>query len=195
MGERNEDQGSAAGTNPPVTAVASRRVKRGREREFEEWVSGILAAANGFSGYLGSEVLRPGDAPGDDEYRIVFRFDRKSNLRAWEESEERHRWLREAEPLIHEERVHVLTGLETWFTLPWKAGEPSPPRYKMAIVTWLAVFPLITVILVLFGPLLGLLPMLLRTLVLTAVMVSLMTYVIMPRLTRLFSFWLYPDRD
>ena len=195
MGERNEDHGSAAGTNPPVTAVASRRVKRGREREFEEWVSGILAAANGFPGYLGSEVLRPGDAPGDDEYRIVFRFDRKSNLRAWEESEERHRWLREAEPLIHEERVHVLTGLETWFTLPWKAGEPSPPRYKMAIVTWLAVFPLITLILTLFGPLLGLLPMLLRTLVLTAVMVSLMTYVIIPRLTRLFSFWLYPDRD
>ncbi len=195
MGERNEDQGSDAGTNPPVTAVASRRVKRGREREFEEWVSGIMAAANGFPGYLGSEVLRPGDAPGDDEYRIVFRFDRESNLRAWEESEERQRWLREAEPLIHEERVHVLTGLETWFTLPWKAGEPSPPRYKMAIVTWLAVFPLITVILTLFGPLLGLLPMLLRTLVLTAVMVSLMTYVIMPRLTRLFSFWLYPDRD
>ncbi len=195
MGEHSEDQGSAAGTNPPVTAVASRRVKRGREREFEEWVSGILAAANDFPGYLGSEVLRPGDAPGDDEYRIVFRFDRESNLRAWENSEERRRWLRKAEPLIHEERVHVLTGLETWFTLPWKAGEPSPPRYKMAIVTWLAVFPLITVILVLFGPLLGLLPMLLRTLVLTAVMVSLMTYVIMPRLTRLFSFWLYPDRD
>ena len=195
MGEHSEDRGPAAGANPPVTAVASRRVKRGREREFEEWVSGILAAANEFPGYLGSEVLRPGDAPGDDEYRIVFRFDRESNLRAWENSEERRRWLSKAEPLIHEERVHVLTGLETWFTLPWKAGEPSPPRYKMAIVTWLAVFPLITVILVLFGPLLGLLPMLLRTLVLTAVMVSLMTYVIMPRLTRLFSFWLYPDRD
>jgi uncharacterized protein len=27
------------------------------------------------------------------------------------------------------------------------------------------------------------------------VMVTLMTYVIMPRMTRLFSFWLYPDRD
>jgi antibiotic biosynthesis monooxygenase (ABM) superfamily enzyme len=195
MGEPNDDQGSVSGTNPPVTAVASRRVKRGHEREFEECTSGVLAAANEFPGYLGSEVLRPGDAPGDDEYRIVFRFDRESNLRAWEESEVRRRWLREAEPLIHEERVHVLTGLETWFTLPWKAGEPSPPRYKMAIVTWLAVFPLITLILTLFGPLLGLLPMLLRTLVLTAVMVSLMTYVIMPRLTRLFSFWLYPDRD
>jgi uncharacterized protein len=195
MGEFANDREPASGPNPPVTAVASRRVKRGREREFEEWTSGILAAANEFPGYLGSEVLRPGDAPGDDEYRIVFRFDQESNLRAWEESEERHSWLREAEPLIHEEKVHVLTGLETWFTLPWKAGEPSPPRYKMALVTWIAVFPLITAIFALFGPLLSQLPTLLRTLILTAVMVSLMTYVIMPRLTRLFSFWLYPDRE
>ena len=54
---------------------------------------------------------------------------------------------------------------------------------------------MITLILVLFGPLLSLLPMLVRTLVLTAVMVTLMTYVIMPRMTRLFSSWLYPDHE
>ena len=194
MGKSVHDQEPDPGDNPPVTAVASRRVKRGREREFEEWLSGILAAANEFPGYLGSEILRPGDAPGDDEYRIVFRFDRASNMRAWEKSEERRRWLDKMDPLVHEENVQVLTGLETWFTLPSKPGEPSPPRYKMALVTWLAVFPLISLIFALFGPLLSQLPTLLRTLVLTAVMVSLMTYVIMPRMTRLFSFWLYPDR-
>ena len=193
MGEQVGDR--KVGEDPPVTAVASRRVKPGREREFEEWAAGILAAANGFPGYLGSEVLRPGDAPGDDEYRIVFRFDQASNMRAWEGSEERHRWLKKAEPLISEERVSVLTGLETWFTRPSKPGEPAPPRYKMAAVTWLAVYPLITVILLLAGPLLSVLPMLVRTLVLTAVMVTLMTYVIMPRVTRLFSFWLYPGRE
>jgi uncharacterized protein len=190
-----EDVDAGAGVDPPVTAVASRRVKAGREREFEEWAAGILAAANGFRGYLGSEVLRPGDDPGDDEYRSVFRFDQASNMREWEGSEERHRWLRRADPLIHEEKVSVLTGLETWFTRPSRPGEPAPPRYKMVAVTWLAVYPLITLILVLFGPLLGLLPMLLRTLVLTAVMVTLMTYVIMPRMTRLFSSWLYPARE
>ena len=195
MEDHVEGRSAGGGEDPPVTAVASRRVKPGREREFEEWATGILAAANGFPGYLGSEVLRPGDAPGDDEYRIVFRFDQASNMRAWEHSEERRRWLRRAEPLIHEERVHVLTGLETWFTLPSKPGEPAPPRYKMVAVTWLAVYPLITLILVVFGPLLGVLPTLLRTMVLTAVMVTLMTYVIMPRMTRLFSFWLYPDSE
>ena len=79
MEEFTEDRNRSPGDDPPVTAVASRRVKRGREREFEEWVSGILAEASKAPGYLGSEVLRPSDS-GDDEYRIVFRFDHASNL-------------------------------------------------------------------------------------------------------------------
>jgi uncharacterized protein len=194
MEEFVDDRNSASRDDPPVTAVASRRVKPGREREFEEWVSGMLAAAKEFPGYLGSEVLRPSD-PQDDEYRIIFRFDHASNLHTWENSEERQRWLRKIEPLLHEkEKVHVLTGLETWFTLPYKPRDPSPPRYKMAVVTWVAVFPVVAVIFTLFGQWLNLLPTLVRTLVFTAVMVTLMTYVIMPRMTRLFSFWLYPDR-
>lgn len=195
MREFIEGDRRASGEDPPVTAVASRRVKDGREEEFEKWTSQILAAANEFPGYLGSEVLRPAE-PDDDEYRIVFRFDHASNLERWEGSEERRRLLNEVRPLLHEEeKVQVLTGLETWFTLASKPGEPAPPRYKMAVVTWLAVFPLITAIFILFRPVLSQLPFLLRTLVLTLVMVTLMTYVVMPRMTRLFSFWLYPDRD
>jgi antibiotic biosynthesis monooxygenase (ABM) superfamily enzyme len=194
MDEFIDDRNPSPGDDPPVTAVASRRVKPGREREFEDWVSGILGVANKYPGYLGSEVLRPSD-PKDNEYKIIFRFDHASNLHAWENSEERQRWLRQSRPLLYEEaKIHVLTGLETWFTLPSKAGEPAPPRYKMAIVTWLAVFPVVAVIFSLFGQWLNLLPTLLRTLVFSAVMVTLMTYVIMPRMTRLFSFWLYPDR-
>ncbi len=194
MEEFVNDRSPTPGDDPPVTAVASRRVRAGREREFEEWVSGIFAAANKFPGYLGSEVFRP-SGPGDDEYKIVFRFDHESNLHAWETSQERRRWLKRVRPLLkEEEKVRVLTGLETWFALPMKPAEPPPPRYKMALVTWMAVFPLITTIFLLLGPVLNQLPFLLRSLVLTVIMVSLMTYVVMPRMTRLFSFWLYPNR-
>jgi uncharacterized protein len=99
--------------------------------------------------------------------------------------------------LHEEEKVNILTGLETWFTLPSKSGDPSPPRYKMAIVTWLGAFPVTTVIYALFRHWMILLPTLVRALVFSVVTATLMTYVIMPRiprLTRLFSFWLYPDR-
>ena len=75
-----------------------------------------------------------------------------------------------------------------------QVGEPSPPRYKMVIVTWLGVFPIVTILFSVFGHWLNLLPTLVRTLVFTAVMVTLMSYVVMPSMTRLFSFWLYPDR-
>ena len=194
MHEPDDSRDYATGDDPPVTGVASRRVEPGREEEFEEWVSGILAAVKEFPGYLGSDVLRPGDHE-DDEYRMIYRFDHASNLKRWEESEERRRWLRKAKPLVREENVQVLTGLETWFTLPSKPGETPPPRYKMAVVTWLAVFPTITAIFLLLSPILTALPLLLRTLLLTLIMVSLMTYVVMPRMTRLFSFWLYPDRQ
>lgn len=186
------EQTNSTDEDPPVTAVASRRVKAGKEQEFEEWVSGILGAAEEFSGYLGSNVIRPRDDD-DDEFQIVFKFDHASNLKRWEESEERHAWLRQVQPLVHEENLRVLTGLETWFTLPSRPGEPAPPRYKMAVVTWIAVFPLATAIFAVTQPLLGGLPTVLRTLVFTLIMVTTMTYGVMPRMTRLFSFWLYPD--
>jgi len=66
--------------DPPVTAVASRRVKSGSEQEFEEWVSGILEAAAEFPDYLGSNIVRPSD-PDDDEFQILFKFDHASNLK------------------------------------------------------------------------------------------------------------------
>ncbi len=194
MNEFTDDRNPNLGDDPPVTAIASRRVKPGHEEEFEEWLSGILSEANRFPGYLGSEIIRPSNP--DDEYRIVFRFDHESNLHAWETSEERRRWLRKSRPLLQEEeKVDFFTGLETWFTLPSKPGAPPPPRYKMAIVTWLGVFPVVAVFFFFFGHWLNMLPPLLRTLIFTAGMVALMTYVIMPRMTRLFSFWLYPDSD
>ena len=65
----------------------------------------------------------------------------------------------------------------------------------MVIVTWLGVFPIVTIIFSVFGHWLNLLPTLVRTLVFTALMVTLMSYVVMPRLMRLFAFWLYPDRE
>ncbi len=66
-----------------------------------------------------------------------------------------------------------------------------PPRYKMFLLTWLAIYPLITAIFLLFGSWLGALPLLLRTLLLTGILVYLMTYFVMPKLMQVFHEWLY----
>lgn len=67
----------------------------------------------------------------------------------------------------------------------------SLPRSKLFWLTWLAIYPLITLIFLLFGDVLALLPLPLRTLVLTGSLVYLMTYWLMPMLMKLFAGWLH----
>ena len=182
--------------DPPVTVVISRRVKPGCEAAFEKFISGITAAAMTFEGHLGANVFRPSSRQ-NNQYHIIFKFDRASNLHIWEESETRRQWLARAESLLLEPpTIRIITGLETWFTLPSPKPIIPPPRYKMASITLLALFPLIQLVNFIFAPLLDLLPLpsLLRSLILTGITVLLMTYVAMPRMTKLFSRWLYPNK-
>ena len=58
------------------------------------------------------------------------------------------------------------------------------PGLRRALLTWIAIWPLITALLLLGEPYLAGLPLPLRTLVLTAILVPLMSFVVMPRLTR-----------
>ena len=180
----------------PVTVVITRRVKPNCKAAFEKFISGITAAAMTFEGHLGTNVFRP-SSPTDNEYRIIFKFNRASNLKIWEESETRKQWLARAESLrLEPARIRVLTGLETWFTLPAPKRISPPPRYKMAAVTLLTLFPLIQLANITLAPLLEFfpLPLLVRSLIITAILVLIMTYVAMPRMTKLFSKWLYPKQ-
>jgi uncharacterized protein len=183
----------AADADRPVTTTVTRRVKPGHEAAYEAFLAGISGAARVFPGYLGVEVFRP--APGrGGEYRIVYRFDSLTHLHAWLDSAEHAAWLARAEPHVAGPmRTQVLTGLEGWFTLPTQPGLPPPPPYKMAVLTWVTIFPLITLVVVATAPLLGSLPLVLRLAVTTGVTVPLMTWVVMPRMTRLLRRWLYPD--
>jgi hypothetical protein len=173
----------------PVTVVIRHRVRPGKEAEFEDWLRGITQAASPFHGYLGFNVVRPA-SPEQPEYVIFFRFDTFANLEQWEESETRRDWLGRLDPLtVRPPTRERHTGLEVWFTPP--SGHAQPARWKMAVVTFLAVYPLISLVQLVVVPLLEDLPLPVRTLATSALFVGLMTYLVMPLMTRLFSGWLY----
>ncbi|MEO1295378.1 MAG: antibiotic biosynthesis monooxygenase [Cyanobacteria bacterium J06636_16] len=177
----------------PVTAVISQRVRRNREAEYERWMQDISAVAKQFPGNLGATVIRP-ESGICVEYVIILKFDSYTHLRQWLDSDERQHWLDKAKPFVVKDAdVQILTGLETWFTLPGRAQQPPPPRYKMSILTTMAVFGAVNLLNPLLLPILSeLLPRLLSSLIVTYLVVLLLTYVVMPRLTKLFSRWLYP---
>lgn len=181
-------------TPPPLTVVVSRRVKKGNETAFEQLSSRMTERAANFPGYLGATLFRP-SSPDDPEYRIVFKFRDRETLNTWEASEERAELLEQIESLlVQPSEREVTSGIVTWFTLPGQNPVAPPPKWKMTIVSWLALYPAVTLVFVLFGDLLTSVPLLLRTLIVTVVVMLLMTYVLMPRMTRWFSFWLFPKR-
>lgn len=166
-----------------VTVVVTWHVRPGHEEEFDAWFREVSAAALKFPGHLGLNVVHH-DAR-QSEYVIVFRFDTDEHLAAWMNSEVRRDFLvkaerfREAQPTYHVER-----GLEYWFET---AGTPAPPRWKMAIVTVVGVWPVSVLVSTLLAPLIGGLPPLLQALAVSVGIVCLLTWVVMPLLVKLFS--------
>ncbi len=71
----------------------------------------------------------------------------------------------------------------------------SARQHKLAALTWAVVYPLITVLLAVLEPLLDGVPMPLRTLMLSAIMVPAMVYVAMPWMSRRFAGWLGGDQE
>lgn len=62
---------------------------------------------------------------------------------------------------------------------------PPPSKHQLAVMIWVAVFPTLTVLNLLLADLLGGLPIVLRTFILTTVAVPIVIYGLMPQLHRI----------
>jgi antibiotic biosynthesis monooxygenase (ABM) superfamily enzyme len=174
-----------------VTVMVTRRPKPGKRDAFEDYIRGITQCAMKHPGHLGANILKP--QHDDGEYRIIFKFDSRENLEQWERSSEREKWRQMAEQVSEPRSLQIQNGLDVWFELSDEGVDrPShPPKYKIALVVWLSIFTLVVTFSHLFESLLNLLPFEARILLLTGVVVFLMTYVVMPNLTKLLHPWLF----
>ena len=197
----NNDDNNADKHPNPVTVIVKRIAKKDKIKEFEEWLSGISKEVSKQEGSMGIDIIRPtGDNKSKLEYVVIFRFNNYDNLAKWEKSPIRNEWLQKGRKLIEADPdVQKLTGLEFWFT-PYFKDESSPmiplqppPRYKMVIVT----IPVISILLMTLVPQIHILtemlsiPFPVRLVIALTITVLLMTYVIMPLLTKLLKSWLF----
>ncbi|WP_371667667.1 antibiotic biosynthesis monooxygenase [Streptomyces sp. NBC_00289] len=173
----------------PVTTVLTWRVRPGREQEFEEWTHGITRCVRRFPGSEGVSWLRPEDG---HRFHAVLRFSDPHRLTAWLESPERADWHARIEGIATEigsERQST-TGMETWFGLPGTTVQ-APPRWKMVLTTFLAAYPFTLLIQWQLTPRTAAWPLLLRAAVFPVLLLPTLTYLVMPRLSRLLRLWLY----
>ena len=197
----NNDDNNADKHSNPVTVIVKRIAKKDKIKEFEEWLSGISKEVSRQEGSMGIDIIRPtNNNKSKLEYVVIFRFNNYNNLAKWEKSPIRNEWLQKGRKLIEADPdVQKLTGLEFWFTLYFK-DESSPmiplhppPRYKMVIVT----IPVLSILLMTLVPQIHFLtemlsiPFPIRLVIAITITVLLMTYVIMPLLTKLSKSWLF----
>ncbi len=175
-----------------MTVLVTRRVRAGHEADFEQAANGMIAAATQFEGHLGGYLIKP-DTPGGRLYQTLFAFDSDAHLRAWTTSAPRRAFLDRIAAISEGgDGLQILSGLETWFALPAARVRQPPPRYKMAVVTWMGIFPSVMAISALVAPWLAPIHPALSVLVVTALVTIAMTWAVMPALARLLAPWLYP---
>jgi uncharacterized protein len=199
----SEEANNSTKHSKPVTVIVKRIAKKDKIKEFEEWLSGISKEVSRQEGSMGIDIIKPTSNISNKskpEYVIIFRFNTYENLDKWEKSPIRHEWLQKGRKLAESDYdVQKMTGLEFWFT-PYFNDESSPmiplqppPRYKMVIVT----IPVISILLMTLVPQIHFLtemlsiPFPVRLVIALTITVLLMTYVIMPLLTKLLKPWLF----
>lgn len=173
----------------PVNLVIRRRVRRGHEDAYEALISEGLGLLNAIPGHRGTGVIRP--APGEAEYTLISRFDSFRSAADWELSPQRTEWLARVEPYVDTlVSFEKQPGLEFWFTPPAAPALRQPPRWKMWLLTLIALYPVSVGSGLLLATVVGHWPLLLKAAPQMLVVVTLMTYVVMPTVTRWAAGWL-----
>ena len=180
----------------PVTVSIARHVDPDREAEMVSWMQAGMGLAGRFDGFLGAGWVRP--EKDSETWHVLYRFDDADSLAAWESSHERQWWRDAGDGLgVVDSRVERRTGIEGWFDeaatrdiRDLRLAPAAPPRYKQAVVIWLAFFPLSLLTSWLFGKFEPGLPIVERVFLTTVVMTPIMTYVVLPRMTRALGWWL-----
>jgi uncharacterized protein len=182
-----------AAPTDPLTVQISRTVRPGREAQFEEKVRAFVPMALEFPGHLGVQVVKPAPGAGR-EYLVIIRFASRELWERFLASEAYTRFREEIGPLLEKPpEVQEMCGLESWFMPPGETLRPLP-KWKMALVTLLGVYPTSLVLGMTVGPRVRGVAAPVAALVMSASMVVALTWLVMPFLTRLLHRWLHRQK-
>lgn len=180
---------SAAESPQEVHVAILRKVREGRESEFESRIRQFFGAAERQPGVCGAYLIRPMAGADSHEYGILRSFRSEEEMRRFYDSDLYHQWQEAIRPLVEgEARKRQLHGLEAFFR-----GSKPPPQWKMAVITWIGVNPAVYIFSKVVPEVFGRLPMLAELLIVNVFVVASLTWVFMPLLTRPFRRWLQPQ--
>ena len=173
----------------PIHVAITRRVRPGCEAEFQAALREFFQNSFAHGGVLGATMIAP--PPGSDsrEFGILRTFADENERDDFYASSIFKAWEAKCQPLTETGSwsARPLHGLEAWFRSPPSA----PPRWKMALATFLGVFPTAAILNLTLGAAIRPWPFILSSVVFNAAMVALLTWMVMPLVTQGLHRWLH----
>ena len=170
----------------PIHIAITRRIHPGKEAEFKEALRRFLGESFLHGGVQGAAMITPRPGTHPNEIGILRTFADEAELAAFYASPLFQEWEAYASTVTDPPITRELSGLEAWFREPG-----APPRWKMALVTLVGVWPTSLAVGFAVDALLHGAPLLVRSFVASAGIVGALSWVVMPPLTSLFKGWLH----
>ena len=168
-----------------IHVAITRKILPGKEQEFKESLRNFLGQSFIHDGVHGAAIISSFPGADNNEIGILRTFKDKKERDAFYLSEQFRQWETYASTLTEPAVYKQLTGLEAWF----RSSIP-PPRWKMAIATLCGVLPTSLFLYYTTGLFLINLPVPLRLFITASLMVGILTWVVMPLVTKILKPWL-----
>ena len=175
----------------PIHIAITLRVRKTHVAEFERALADFASRSFAETGARGMHCLYPPPGSASTEYGIMRSFASAADRDAFYRTALFEDWLARVEPMVEgRSNRRQLYGLEAWFRDP---KEPMPPRWKMALLTWIAVWFVSMLMRGILAPVLGPnVPQVLEAGLVSASIVVMLTWVAMPFLVKIAHPWLHP---
>jgi len=172
--------------NQPIHIAITRRIKPGCEAEFQAVLHEFFKTSFAQTGVHGASMLVPPPGSNSSEFGIIRTFANEKERDEFYASPLFKAFSEKVRPLTEGDPVRRnLSGLEAWFRHP-----NPPPRWKMAVATYLGVLPTVVVLALTLGTVTGKWGFIFHNIVFNAAVVISLTWVVMPFITRILRRWL-----
>ena len=154
MAETNGDDIRNGGREPrdsgQITAIIRRCIVEDGVDEYTRLSDALNAEARKFKGYRGTRMIYP-DTP-DGEYVTIFSFDSYDHYELWQQSRRRKDLLSRMEKIVRKEKAQHFSGVDYWFDGTRRSRGPQFPSWRMVLVVFAAIFPLVYFLPPIIGP-------------------------------------------
>jgi antibiotic biosynthesis monooxygenase (ABM) superfamily enzyme len=173
-----------------ATSVIVHQVPPAAAERFLAHQEELTRAVESFPGYQATEVYPPNEPKGT-EWVVVIHFTDAATLKGWLDAPVRAEWIEKVHKEIGTFRQETLaTGFGAWFTKPTPSG---PPGWKMVLTVLLGLYPTVIFLTLTVGRITNPWGMAISMLIGNAMSVSMLQYMIMPVLTRVFAWWIHAN--